>query len=74
MGGFLGSSPSLPPVAEPEPTPDPDEEERERRLERLERMRRGRSGLITTSRRGLLDEQDNTAANSTATLKTKLGE
>ena len=74
MGGFLGSSPKLPPAPEPPPTPpDPDEEERKRRLERLDRQRRGRAGLITTSRRGLLDERTDQTGPAQP-LKTKLGE
>lgn len=72
MGGIF-SAPKLPPAPPPPPPPpDPDEEERDRRLERLDRLRRGRAGLISTSRRGLLDEKP--AVATAPTVKTKLGE
>jgi hypothetical protein len=74
MGGIF-SSPKLPPEpAPPPPPPDPEDEERERRLERLERLRRGRAGLITTSRRGLLEESSSGATTAKGNTKTKLGE
>lgn len=74
MGGIF-SSPKLPPAPPPPPPPpDPEEGERERRLERLERQRRGRAGLITTSRRGLLDERPDSAGAGGYGAKTKLGE
>ena len=74
MGGIF-SSPKLPPAPPPPPPPpDPEEGERERRLERLERQRRGRAGLITTSRRGLLDVRPDGAGADQVGAKTKLGE
>ncbi len=74
MGGIF-SAPKLPPPPPPPPPPDPAEEDRKRRLERLDRQRRGRAGLVTTSRRGLLDEADTGSATAGASrIKTKLGE
>jgi len=40
------------------PLPDPGEEDRKRRLEALNRRRRGRAGTIVTSARGLLRLSD----------------
>ncbi|MEP2824144.1 MAG: hypothetical protein ABJT84_02620 [Alphaproteobacteria bacterium] len=74
MGGIF-SSPKFPPAPPPPPPPpDPEEGERERRLERLERQRRGRAGLITTSRRGLLDARPDDVGAAGSAAKTKLGE
>jgi len=67
--GSLFSSPKPPTPPEPPPLPDPEVKDRERRLEALERRRRGRIGLITTSPRGLLAARD-----STSSGKTLLGE
>lgn len=70
MGGLF-SSPPPPPV---EPTPvDTGEEDRKRRLEAIERRRRGRAGTIATSERGVLDTLGNTAGDDDA-LKDKLGD
>jgi len=67
--GSIFSAPKPPaPVIAP-PLPDPEDEERERRLKALERRRRGRVGLITTSPRGVLGRSD-----SSNTSKTLLGE
>ncbi|MEQ9556046.1 MAG: hypothetical protein RIG67_09750 [Rhodospirillales bacterium] len=74
MGGIF-SSPKLPPAPPPPPPPpDPEDNERDRRLERLDRQRRGRAGLITPSRRGLLDEQPSGTGAAAGGAKTKLGE
>jgi len=67
--GAIFSSPKPPPIPEPPPLPDPDAQDRERRLEALERRRRGRTGLIATSPRGLLSTK-----NSGSSGKTLLGE
>nr|MBC8445410.1 hypothetical protein [Rhodospirillaceae bacterium] len=57
--GGLFPAPSPPaPLSFPEP-PDPGIEARKKRLEEIERRRRGRSGTITTSPRGLLGLSDN---------------
>ena len=69
MGSFFSTptSPAPPPL----PTiADPEVKEREQRLEALERRRRGRDGLITTSARGLLAEGNQDAAQP----KTLLGD
>ncbi len=67
--GSIFSSPKPPAITEPPPLPDTEAQDRERRLEALERRRRGRNGLITTSPRGLL------TPNRTGTSgKTLLGE
>jgi hypothetical protein len=61
MGGFF-SAPKPPPPPPPPPSlPDPAEEEKKRCLEALGRRRRGRSGTIATSARGLLELSDNTS-------------
>lgn len=71
MGGLIGSS--SPPPPPPAPPPDNSEEkERERRLETIERRRRGRAGTIETGYRGVL-QQSGPSSGSTR-LKTKLGE
>ena len=60
MGGYF--SPSLPPPPPPPPAPppasDPEEEARNRRIEALNRRRRGRAGTIRTSSRGLVGLND----------------
>ena len=67
---FSAPKPSAPPPLPPLPTDsDSDADERQRRLDALQRKRRGRSGLIRTSTRGLLKE-----TTRTATGKTLLGE
>lgn len=56
MGGFL-SAPQAPaaPVVAPVPAPDTSaEDETQARLDVMERRRRGRSGTIQTSVRGLV--------------------
>jgi hypothetical protein len=54
MGGnFSSPSPNPPQVATPLPTTSEDDE-RKKRAALLARMRRGRSGTIKTSQRGLL--------------------
>jgi len=69
MMGSIFSTPKTPaPVVSP-PLPDPEDEERERRLKALERRRRGRAGLITTSPRGALGRSD-----QATTGKTLLGD
>jgi len=58
MGGLI-SAPSLP---APPPLPvvaDPEIEARKKRLDEIERRRRGRPGTIATSPRGLLSLTDN---------------
>ena len=58
MGGLFGS-PSVPaPAPAVEPDNSAEEEERQRRLDELDRRRRGRRGMITTSPRGLFDLKD----------------
>lgn len=52
MGGLFSSAPT-PPPPEPEPIIDTEAEERARRLENIERRRRGRTGTVATSWRGL---------------------
>ncbi len=55
MGGFFSApKPPPPPPPPPPPLPDPAEDEKKRRLEILDRQRRGRAGTIATSARGLL--------------------
>ena len=72
MGGMLGGAPSPPPPPPPPPPlPDPEEEERKRRLDAIERRRRGRLGTIATSARGVLTEA---GGSSTAGAKHLLGE
>lgn len=53
MGGFSSPSPPAPP-APPQSTANPDDEARKQRIDAMERNRRGRQGLISTSDRGLL--------------------
>lgn len=57
--GELFSSPSLPPPMPMPEVKDPEEEARKKRLEEMERRRRGRAGTIATSPRGLLSLSDN---------------
>jgi hypothetical protein len=73
MGGFF-SPPKLPPPPPPTPAgPDPAEDERKRRLQSIERRRRGRTGTIATSDRGFLSPGAR-GAQSGASKKTLLGE
>jgi hypothetical protein len=51
---FRSPSPPPPPPLPSLPTPDPEEEARKERLAALERRRRGRTGTILTSERGVL--------------------
>ena len=57
MGGIFSSSspPPLPPAPE---LPDPAIEDEKMRLEAMDRRRRGRAGMITTTDRGLLSTND----------------
>lgn len=74
MGGFF-SPPSAPPLPPPPPPIDTGEEDRKRRVEAIERRRRGRSGTIATSERGVLEQKPprpSTAADGP--LKDKLGD
>jgi len=60
MGGLF-SAPSPPaPMSLPQ-APDPEIEARKKRLEEIDRRRRGRTGTIATSPRGLLGLSDNAA-------------
>lgn len=70
MGGFF-SGPSSPPPPPSPPPVDTGEEERKRRLEAIDRRRRGRTGTIATSERGILDPA---AAPDGDGLKDKLGD
>ena len=60
-GWILQRPETASPAASPPSLPDPAEEEKKRRLEALGRRRRGRSGTIATSARGLLELSDNTS-------------
>ncbi|MBO6518703.1 MAG: hypothetical protein JJ900_11755 [Rhodospirillales bacterium] len=75
MGGFF-SPPAPAPLPPPPPAPDPAADERERRLEAIERRRRGRAGTIATSERGVLEERSGSSSTVQAAnpLKDKLGE
>lgn len=77
MGGFF-SSPSAPPLPPPPPPIDTGDEERKRRVDAIERRRRGRAGTIATSEKGVLDEATpptaSPASSSQAPLKDKLGD
>lgn len=73
MGGFF-SAPSAPPLSPPPPATDPAEDERERRLEAIERRRRGRAGTIVTSERGVLEDKNSAAQVADSALKDKLGD
>lgn len=64
-----GSSSPPPPVYEPVQMPDPDAEDRKLRLETIGRHRRGRSGMIKTSEKGILN-----LSSITPNHKTLLGE
>lgn len=57
MGGLF-SAPEPPAPAPPEPAKDPEAEARKKRLEEIDRRRRGRAGTIATSARGLLSPRD----------------
>lgn len=70
MGGFF-SAPSSPPSPPPLPVVDPAAEERARRLEAIDRRRRGRAGTIATSERGVLSDSSVAADDG---LKDKLGD
>ena len=68
--GSLFSAPPPPPAPPPlPPVENLEDKERQRRQDALARKRRGRTGLITTSARGLLSK-----ASDEASLKTRLGE
>lgn len=75
MGGFF-SPPSAPALPPPPPPVDTGAEERQRRVEAIERRRRGRAGTVATSERGVLDDPgpSSRAQSSTPTLKDKLGD
>lgn len=70
MGGFFSPKTPAPAPAPPPAAEDPDAKDRERRLEALERRRRGRAGLVRTSERGLLNE----TASGAGAGKTLLGD
>ncbi len=72
MGGFLSPSPPPPPAPEPEPATDPDAEDRKRRLDAIDRRRRGRAGTIATSERGVTRPLSAPVADDG--LKDKLGD
>mgnify|MGYP001806695722 CR=1 FL=1 len=55
MGGFFGGAPSAPAPAPLPAATDPEEEARKQRLETMARNRRGRSGMVATSERGVLN-------------------
>ena len=59
MGGIFGAPPAPPPLPAlpPPPADTTAAEEKARRLEILERQRRGRTGTIATSPRGILQPQ-----------------
>ena len=65
MGGFFSSPepPAPTPVVLPV-APAPVDEARTKRIEEMERNRRGRAGLIATSDRGLLGTADASATPS----------
>lgn len=70
MGGIF-SPPSPPPAPMPVvEQPDPAADERSRRLEEIDRRRRGRSGTVETGWRGVLSQSSPTQPGT----KTKLGE
>lgn len=74
MGGFF-SAPSSTPLPPPPPPVDTGEEERKRRVEAIERRRRGRTGTIATSERGVLDQRAPSSSGSPdETLQDKLGD
>ena len=80
MGGFF-SPPSAPPLPPPPPTIDTGAEERKRRIEAIDRRRRGRAGTVATSERGVLgDSPSPSSTTSSAPLtaalphKDKLGD
>jgi hypothetical protein len=54
--------------------PDPEAAERERRLDALDRRRRGRKGTVETGFRGVLTEQDRSGGASGTSGKSYLGE
>jgi hypothetical protein len=59
MGGFFGGgTPSVPTYTAPAPVPatDPEAEARKQREEAMARNRRGRSGMVATSERGVLSQ------------------
>ena len=74
MGGIF-SSPAPPPAPPPPPPVDTSEDERKRRLEAIDRRRRGRAGTIATSERGVLEDAPGAnAAEGSSDLKEKLGD
>ncbi len=68
MGGLFSAPSPAPLPPPPSPPADPAEDERKRRLEAIDRRRRGRAGTIATSERGVLAPEDGNG------LKTRLGE
>jgi len=72
MGGIF--SPPSPPAPTPvvETTTGTEAEDRARRLQEIDRRRRGRSGTVETGWRGVLSQPANTASQSGT--KTRLGE
>lgn len=55
MGGLMGGSPAPAPIPAPAPVVDTQAAtEAQQRLDTMERNRRGRSGTIQTSERGLV--------------------
>lgn len=66
MGAIFGAPKPPAPPPPPEPAVDPDVEARQRRMEEIDRRRRGRAGTIATSSRGLLQPSD--GASSAKTL------
>lgn len=69
MGNLFDDTPMPPPLPPLPPGLDAEEEAQQRRLEAIKRRRKGRSGLVVTSSRGLLDK-----AESDTNRKTLLGE
>lgn len=72
MGGIF--SPPSPPAPTPvaDTTTNTEAEDRARRLEEIDRRRRGRAGTVETGWRGVLNQTGNTTGQSGT--KTRLGE
>ncbi len=78
MGGFF-SPPSVPPLPPSPPPIDTGAEERKRRVEAIDRRRRGRAGTVVTSERGVLEnalpsKTSSTPPSAGLPLKDKLGD